>query len=169
MRHSSRRLAPSWAQLCSQISVEPYIPKGPANVKITTLYRCTGRHFRAATRAQWQLFIVLFLCFLVCLVCWCMYSLYGPRHAKMCFREWSTWFVSNQPGHPQKLARICWNFGFNKKYIYHTIQAANNKGDDQTVRMNSLICTLGVCVCHTTRFCMTWPIQKLEFPHKFSA
>ena len=33
MRHSSRRLAPSWALLCSQISVEPYSPKGPENVK----------------------------------------------------------------------------------------------------------------------------------------
>ena len=57
---------PSWALLCSQISVEPHIPKGPANVKITTLYRCTVRLFRAATRAQRQLFLVLFLlCFLV--------------------------------------------------------------------------------------------------------
>ena len=38
------RLAPSWALLCSQISVEPYIPKGPANVKITTLYRLGPPH-----------------------------------------------------------------------------------------------------------------------------
>ena len=56
---------PSWALLCFQISVEPHIPKGPANVK-TTLYQCTMRLFRAATRAQQQLFLVLFLlCFLV--------------------------------------------------------------------------------------------------------
>ena len=31
-------------------SVEPYSPKGPQNFKIITLYRCTGRLLRAATR-----------------------------------------------------------------------------------------------------------------------
>ena len=34
------------ATLFPNISVEPYNPKGPDNVKITTLYRCTGRLFR---------------------------------------------------------------------------------------------------------------------------
>ena len=38
------------ATLLSNKRVEPYSPKGPENVKITTLYRCTGRLFRAATR-----------------------------------------------------------------------------------------------------------------------
>ena len=28
-------------------SVESYSPKAPENVNITTLYRCTGRRFRA--------------------------------------------------------------------------------------------------------------------------
>ena len=45
--------------LLSQISVEPYSPKGPENVKPTTLYRCMGRLFRAATRAQQQLLLSL--------------------------------------------------------------------------------------------------------------
>ena len=36
--------------LLSNKRVDPYSPKGPENVKITTLYRYTGRLFRAATR-----------------------------------------------------------------------------------------------------------------------
>ena len=72
--------------VCSQISVEPYIPKGPANIKITTLYRCTGRFFRAATRAQRQLFLVLFLCFLVCQVRTCTFYM-GPVTQKCVFRN----------------------------------------------------------------------------------
>ena len=48
MRHLSRCLAPDWALLCSQISVEPYCPKESENVKVTTLYRCTRKRFRAA-------------------------------------------------------------------------------------------------------------------------
>ena len=38
------------ATLLSNKGVEPYSPKGPEDIKITTLYRCTGRLFRAATR-----------------------------------------------------------------------------------------------------------------------
>ena len=38
MQHPSRRLAPGWVLLRSQISVEPYSPKGPENINITTLY-----------------------------------------------------------------------------------------------------------------------------------
>ena len=34
------------ATLLSNKSVEPYSLKGPENVKLTTLYRCTGRLFR---------------------------------------------------------------------------------------------------------------------------
>ena len=52
MRHPSRRLASGWALFCSQLSVEPYNPKGPENVKITTLYRCTGRLLRAGTHRK---------------------------------------------------------------------------------------------------------------------
>ena len=37
------------AALLPNKSFEPYSPKGPENVKITTLYRCPGRLFRAAT------------------------------------------------------------------------------------------------------------------------
>ena len=37
------------ATLLPNKSVEPYSPKEPENVKITTLYRCSGRLFRAAT------------------------------------------------------------------------------------------------------------------------
>ena len=36
-----------------------------------------------------------------------------------------------------------WNSGYNK-YGYYTIQAANNKGADQTARMRRLICTFVV-------------------------
>ena len=49
MRHPWRRLATGWALLCSQIRVELYSPKEPANVKITALYRCAESLFRAAT------------------------------------------------------------------------------------------------------------------------
>ena len=36
--------SPGWAQLCSQIKVlNPIVPKGLDNVKLTSLYRCTGR------------------------------------------------------------------------------------------------------------------------------
>ena len=40
------------ATLLSNKHVEPYSPKGPENVKITTLHRCTGRLFRAAPRLR---------------------------------------------------------------------------------------------------------------------
>ena len=53
MRHTSRRLS-RVVLLCSQVSVEPHSPKGPEHIKITTLYRCTGRRFRAATRPVWS-------------------------------------------------------------------------------------------------------------------
>ena len=100
MRHSSRRLAPSWALLCSQISVEPYIPKGPANVKITTLYRLGPPHGHNDS---------CFLCYFY-YVFWFVkfvhvHFICAPSR-KNVFREWSTWCVSNQPGQPQKLARI---------------------------------------------------------------
>ena len=39
MRHPSCRLPPGW----SSTLFPTYSPKGPENVKITTLYRCTGR------------------------------------------------------------------------------------------------------------------------------
>ena len=38
------------------------------------------------------------------------------------------------------------NFGFSK-YMYYTVQAANNQGADQTERMRRLICTLVVRIC----------------------
>ena len=42
---------PGWsATLFPNKSVEPHSIKGPENVNITTLYRCTGRLLRAATR-----------------------------------------------------------------------------------------------------------------------
>ena len=69
MRHSSHCLAPSWALLCSQISVEPYIPQRTSKCKNNNTIS-----FRAATQAQRQLFLVLFLlCFLVCQVRTCTF------------------------------------------------------------------------------------------------
>ena len=77
MRHSSRRLAPSWGLLCSQISVEPYIPKGPANVKITTLYRLGQPHGHNDSCFLCYFYIMLFFFFffffLVCQVRTCTF------------------------------------------------------------------------------------------------
>ena len=42
-------------------------------------------------------------------------------------------------------------FEFNK-YKYYTMQAVNNKGSDQTVRMRRLICTFVVCMWHKLVF-----------------
>ena len=50
MRHTSRRQAPGGALLCSRKGCESDSPKGPENVNITTLNRCTGRLLRAATQ-----------------------------------------------------------------------------------------------------------------------
>ena len=44
-----------------------------------------------------------------------------------------------------------WNFRF-RKYSYYTIQAANNKGADQTARMRRLICAFVVCIRHKQVF-----------------
>ena len=54
-------------------------------------------------------------------------------------------------------------YTYTYKYTYLTIQAANNKGADQTVRMRRLICAFVVCIWHKTRFRMTWPKYYLRY------
>ena len=49
------------------------------------------------------------------------------------------------------------HFGFSK-YMYYTIEAANNKSADQTVQVHRLICTFVVRMWHKQVFSWTWPI-----------
>ena len=55
MQHPSRRLAPGWALLCSQISVEPYSPKGPEKSKNNNTISMYGETFNNPHTAQRQL------------------------------------------------------------------------------------------------------------------
>ena len=59
------------------------------------------------------------------------------------------------------------NFCSPSKYTYHTIQAANIKGADQTARMRRLICTFVVRIWHKTHFRMTWPKYEHCISHGF--
>ena len=62
----------------------------------------------------------------------------------MCWRVVKQKSIQNQTGllsYRDKLET--WNFGYSK-HRYYTIQAANNKGADQTARMRRLICTFVV-------------------------
>ena len=67
---------------------------------------------------------------------------YEPRHEKICLR-------GLRPGKTQTGLLSWWdqpgssNFGYSKKR-YYTIDAANNKGADQTARMRRLICAFVV-------------------------
>ena len=82
--------------------------------------------------------------------------LFEPRHEKICLRDF-------RPGNTQTGLRShreeleAWNFGY-RRMMYFTIQAANNKGVDETARMRRLICTFVVRIWHKTGFLMTWPI-----------
>ena len=79
-------LAPSWALFCSEINVEPYIPKGPANVKITTLYRLGPPHGHTDSCFLCYFYYYYYFFFgLFGLSSSYMYILYVPRHAKMLF------------------------------------------------------------------------------------
>ena len=42
--------SPGLSASVTKQNIEPCSPKRPENVKITTLYRCAGLHFRAATQ-----------------------------------------------------------------------------------------------------------------------
>ena len=99
-------LAPSWALFCSEINVEPYIPKGPANVKITTLYRLGPPHGHTDSCFLCYFYYVFFFFWFVWFVKFVHVHFICAPSRKNAFREWSTWCVSNQPGQPQKLARI---------------------------------------------------------------
>ena len=61
MRHPSHHLSPGWALLYSQIKVlNPTVPKDQKMLKITTLYWCTGRLFRACFQTgPFAIFILL--------------------------------------------------------------------------------------------------------------
>ena len=53
--------------------------------------------------------------------------------------------------------------------MYYTIQAVNNKGTDQTVRMHRLICAFVVRIWHKTYFRMTWPIWPFKIIYQVSS
>ena len=55
MRHPSSRLAPGWALLHFQISVEPYSPKGPENAKNNNTISMYWETLQGRHMAQWQL------------------------------------------------------------------------------------------------------------------
>ena len=67
---------------------------------------------------------------------------YEPCQEKTCLRGLRPG-KTNWPAQLQRLARVSWNFGF-RKFRYHTTQAANNKGADQTAQMRRLICAFVV-------------------------
>ena len=78
------------------------------------------------------------------------FETYEPPHEKICLRDLP-------PGKAQtgllsyRSWLGSWNLGFSM-YRYYTIQAANNKGADQTARMRRLICAFVVRIWHKQVF-----------------
>ena len=76
--------------------------------------------------------------------------LYEPRDEKTCLRDFRPDKTrTGQLSYRDELES--WNFGFSK-CRYYTMQAANNKGADQTARMHRLICTFVVRIWHKQVF-----------------
>ena len=76
---------------------------------------------------------------------------------KPVFWGFPTRYDSNQPAQLQGLARVLKSFI--SKYRYYSIQAANNKGADQTVPMCRLICVFVVCILNKAGFLIMWLIS----------